>query len=133
MRDRLIELLAYFVDGYAVGNRHMCENTRVTEIADYLLANGVIVPPCMVGDTVYYISSTRVKEAVIDEIYIGKDNRMEFSLVFDCDKDCGSCPFVEWDCNSECGNTIWNAKYFGKTVFLTREEAEAALKGGVQE
>lgn len=44
MRDRLIELLKHEF------------GTKVSEItADYLLANGVIVPPCKVGDTIYCI------------------------------------------------------------------------------
>lgn len=41
-RDRLIELIQNAVNGCA---RHWAEI-----IADYLLANGVIVPPCKVGD-----------------------------------------------------------------------------------
>jgi len=57
MRDRLIELLKG-------------AETKVTEMnstplaleewlgiyADYLLENGVIVPPCKVGDTVFYLN-----------------------------------------------------------------------------
>lgn len=47
MRDRLIELIQNSVGGCA---RHWAEI-----IADHLLAEGVIVPPCKVGDTVYCI------------------------------------------------------------------------------
>ena len=55
MRDRLIELLNkkydHFCDQCGVNkDSHYTEN-----LADYLLANGVIVPPCKVGDTVYEI------------------------------------------------------------------------------
>lgn len=45
MRDRLIELIQNAVGGCA---RHWAKI-----IADHLLANGVIVPPCKVGDFVY--------------------------------------------------------------------------------
>lgn len=45
-RERLIELL---MDVPADG---------VGLIADFLLANGVIVPPCKVGDDVYWIDET---------------------------------------------------------------------------
>ena len=45
-RERLIELLKEV---------NTMRNMRqgLGECADYLLANGVIVPPCKVGDTVY--------------------------------------------------------------------------------
>ena len=46
MRDRLIELIE--------SARYWGSGTSA-EIAEYLLANGVIVPPCKVGDTVYRI------------------------------------------------------------------------------
>ena len=107
-----------------------------SHVADHLLSNGVIVPPCKVGDTVYVISNTRVKEAVIYEIYVGKDNRMSFQVGFDCDEDCDGCPFEswsksycgEWDCGGQYGDTILVESDFGKTVFLSREDAEKALK-----
>lgn len=51
-RDRLIELLNDFDRTY------VCFRVRCEQIADYLLANGVIVPPCKVGDKVYYIHET---------------------------------------------------------------------------
>lgn len=46
MRDRLRELINIFVDS---------EEYKEEDIADYLLTNGVIVPPCRVGDAVYKI------------------------------------------------------------------------------
>ena len=45
-RERLIELIQNAVNGCA---RHWAEI-----IADYLLANGVIVPPCKVSATSYH-------------------------------------------------------------------------------
>ena len=51
MKERLIELLKNTPDlDTLFGNEW-------EEAADYLLANGVIVPPCKVGDTVYIIYS----------------------------------------------------------------------------
>ena len=41
MKDRLIELLSYFADGYVAENRHIAFDTKVCDIADYLIANGV--------------------------------------------------------------------------------------------
>lgn len=119
MRDRLIELLR---DGGI-----LCDdcgdygNSYCTEaIADRFLANGVILPPCKVGDTVYkVVSDKRVKrpyECKVVGFWLSKDeNCNEVHLVryvngvFDCSF---ATPFAN----------------FGKTVFLTREEAEKALK-----
>lgn len=44
MKDRLIELIKHIPYGVSVGakfEQHFCE-----KVADHLLANGVIVPPC---------------------------------------------------------------------------------------
>lgn len=79
MRDRLIELLKK-ADEYASG---VCTdyNEAQAVCADCLLAEGVIVPPCKVGDTVYcvwqysdfakteppFIKEAKVCSFVIDE------------------------------------------------------------------
>ena len=47
MRDRLIELIQKSVNG--------CAKNWAEVISEYLLANGVIVPPCKVGDMVYFV------------------------------------------------------------------------------
>ena len=127
-RERLIEL---------VGN-YPCMSTAedcfmesiASDLADHLLANGVIVPPCKVGDLVYVLED----------------------FVWTCD--CENCEHYEegwYDSPSECGKTrscrkspecieiaertvthkdilrymSWDE--FGKTVFPTKEEAEKAL------
>lgn len=51
-RERLIELLNNSLTG-SIG----LSSVLSTSIADYLLANGAIVPPCNIGDTVYYITA----------------------------------------------------------------------------
>jgi hypothetical protein len=60
-RERLIELKAQFVENFNCGNckpeESKCKKCLTEKEADYLLANGVIVPPCKVGDKVYYISA----------------------------------------------------------------------------
>lgn len=38
-------------------------------LADYLLKNGVIVPPCKVGDTVYILQGGKILSAYVTEIY----------------------------------------------------------------
>lgn len=53
MRERLIALIKEVPYGVSVGatfERHFCE-----KVTDHLIANGVILPPCKVGDTIYKI------------------------------------------------------------------------------
>ena len=94
--------------------------------------------PCKVGDTVYVVGEIKVVEAVISEIYtLDSQKGVEYLVDFNCDENCKGCPFYaweqswegEWSCDCEYGNGAVFQKDFGKTVFLTREAAEAALKG----
>ena len=111
MRDRLIELLKEQPSRYS------------EDIADYLLENGVIVPPCKVGDTVYYFSENplclsvqpyRIYEAeVVRIVTVG----LGTSLVIQIRN--------EYGCTE-----IPDIRSWGITVFATREEAVQALKGG---
>ncbi len=66
-RDKLIELIEQ-----AEGLKNN-DFPSVEEIANYLLANGVIVTKYKVGDRVWYITGihgTIVKPAIVDEIII---------------------------------------------------------------
>ena len=65
-RERLIELIQKSVDGCA---RHWAE-----VVADYLLANGVVVPPCNVGTHLYRITHPYRKAPKVTE-YIVKNFR----------------------------------------------------------
>ena len=121
MRDRLIELIRNAPRKDVVyGNIKLDEPVQTLQtIADHLLANGVIVLPCKVGDTVYYLTT------------IDTEKELNITEVF-----CGTVIGISLD-----RKNIWiSVKYtnglyychkstdFGKTVFLTREEAEQALK-----
>ena len=115
-RDRLIELIKQ-------------EPSRHSEdIADHLLKNGVIVPMCKVGDTVY-VKGVSVK---VSDIRI--DNEITYCVQIDCNE-CCVCPFYEdvvsWEGEHDCvtnGYLEFTADDIGKTVFLTREDAEKTLK-----
>ena len=118
-RDRLIELL---MDFSKPDNpiTQMAERRIIERIADYLLANGVIVPPCKVGDKVWW-ATTSVDENCeeIPTIEIGEV--VSFSLQKE-----GLWAY----CRYESGLTYWHlvVDYFGKTVFLTKEETEEKLR-----
>lgn len=121
MRDRLVELLKETheicnkrdnCDGcVGYGKGMYCERYLM---ADRLLENGVIVPPCKIGDTVYYLGglyNRLIKSAVVEEIIADSDGVSDLFVT------------------SEDGVTFENSI---KIFFLTREEAERALKGGAE-
>lgn len=90
-RERLILIISkYFFEN---------ENgASVDGLADYLLANGVIVPPCKVGDTVYQTDNAGdIYESEITQVVYGTKG-----IAFD-------------------------ERAIGESVFLTREEAEKGL------
>lgn len=115
MRDRLIKLI----------NNYPCMSTAEdcfiesisSDFADYLLANGVVVPPCKVGDMVYFVIEDDVTE---EGKYISKQQINDVST---------KGIFVSDSLTEEnCGIFIPFSD-FGKTAFLSEEEAERALKG----
>ena len=109
MRERLIEILKKtFGEQYEKRRLITLQHT-----ADYLLANGVIVPPCKAGDTVWF--DTWEKNGTINiGIQPHQVDQIDVVLV------CGAKKLVP--------TKIYDWK-IGKTVFLTKEEAEKALKG----
>ena len=109
MRDRLIELISQvqYMGGLEV------------KLAEYLLKNGVIVPPCKVGTTLYFLYNSpyadkpdftpRIYKTTDWYFYIYKSGiAIKTSYIHSFNK--------EYD------------YHLGKTVFLTREEAERSLK-----
>lgn len=117
-RERLMKLIS-----------DMPKDQTVPEMADYLLANGVIVPPVKVGDIVFF------KNAPYTVIDIRFDGEMHFCARFDCDEenDCSKCPFPLRSALSDAVGCIgeeykdFSPSDIGKRVFLTSEESEKAL------
>lgn len=107
-RERLIELLK------AIAHENCFWS--VERIADYLLANGVIVPPCNVGDYLYYPWHYADTSGVAI-LEVGKFVIKGEILVFIIDPE-SDMPMPCW----------FGMDDFGKTVFLTPEDAEQALK-----
>jgi hypothetical protein len=107
MRERLNEIICYQIRGECLRycNHPYCD--RVEDITDYLLAEGVIVLPCKVGQTVWFISEfyTQPFQTVITSIEVYEEETVICTL----------------------SGTEWHYEDFGKTVFLTKEEAEQAL------
>lgn len=113
MKERLIDILedegniSYFL------NQHGIE-----EAADHLLRHGVIVLPVKVGDTVFKIASdcTDFIELTVESIHNWSNGVWKISA----HTDRKNSHWVGYELN--CGD-------FGKTVFLSREEAEEKVRG----
>ena len=56
MRDRLIELISDMENELLRAYQYTTDEYRIASIADHLIENGAILPPCKVGDTLYDIS-----------------------------------------------------------------------------
>ena len=93
--------------------------------ADKLLDDGWTRPPCKVGETVYYVSNNPMNLSVeANTIYEAEVVRIVTTHL---------CTTLVIQIHNEYGCTeIPNIHEWQKTVFLTREEAEAKLKGGEQ-
>lgn len=97
------------------------------------------------GDTVFVVGEGRIVECYIDETYLDDKKGAEHLVYFDCkyleegSEVCKGCPFNSWSqefvsgehsCDGEWGQGCIKGSDLGKTVFLTREDAERALKEG---
>ena len=121
MREKLIDLLKESplgVEELSLG--HIVHRRIVEHIADHLLANGVIVPPCLVEQDIYIAKKNKVEMTFARTFkYLGKEIGLEVEAThYKRDRD--GWLELKTDIIHECE--------FGKTVFLTREEAEKALK-----
>lgn len=114
MRDKLIELIDDNKVCDLKCNCYECQynnepNCFPVRLADALIANGVIVPPCPVGTTVYVVGQ------------------------FLCDADGYGMNFSrEWDIRVRAF-TIDMMDKVGASVFLDRKEAEAELERKMHE
>ena len=116
-RDKLIELIRQGKDMTPCekDNDYRCEGIKCADcesksIADYLLANGVIVPPCKVGDYVLWDNGLKDSKRQIKQVigfhYDSYDLGLRFIL-------------------EDCSPTVNFPSVVG---ILTKEEAEQKLK-----
>lgn len=121
-RERLVELLK---DNQGDSTYYMTDEA-VQSVSDVLLANGVIVLPCKVGQKVYDTFEGFIEPSTVEAIFLGdyKDIDGNRSYMAELHFSREDCPYTTEEI------------YFtdiGKTVFFTKEEAEKALKGGEEE
>ena len=128
MRDRLIELLEEAHDSWlryvdeCAFNQTALSFSFEQMFADHLLSEGVIVPPCKVGGKVYRIWSVgKHGKSIAKFVVTNVSQIMENIWVIRYQKQAKSLYSTP---------TIYQCNFtdIGKTVFLTREEAEKALE-----
>ncbi len=112
LKEKLVELFQH--DDCPL---FMVFGDKVDVLADYLIANGVMVLPLKVGDVVYFAVEDYHDSAIIDGIKITAQGISFAWVQYEVGVDITEC----WD-DGEFG-----IDEIGKSVFLTREEAEAAL------
>lgn len=123
--ERLVELLNEATFGVNVHTLadHLSRET-IERVAEYLMANGVTAPAIKVGDWVYVpwvwegesgIAFVRVEEI---RYYCTRSSHYMFLIEMGSDDESFNQMFGCWKLEES----------IGKTVFLSREEAENALK-----
>lgn len=122
-REKLIELLTREIRAGAYFNR-----PRIEGLADYLIANGVIVPPVKVGQKVWEMN---FKNIIIEQEILGMDVEQYV-------EDYGMTNDIMMKVGYRCNTGGFTLHYFhlddiGTKLFLTREEAETALAKRMKE
>lgn len=104
-KERLVELIDQCTIDYDMPSSE--------QIADYLLANGVVVPPCKVRDVVYRVTSEWNSIKKRYESFISEEGIAHVNV---------SYLFITSQSN------VFGEEYIGHKIFLSREEAEAKLR-----
>ena len=118
MKEQLKKILGDFPVWHATLNDNWLPEA-VDRLADYLIENGVVVSPVKVGQTIYVLWSVGRKGIGIAEFEvrsINLDTPEDMEIVYRSKKlNATMCRYA-------------NASDIGKTIFLSREEAERALE-----
>lgn len=109
---------------------------RLKELVQADREGRCMVAKLKIGEHVFVVGKKKIVKARIQEIYFDDMSELIYLVDFECDNSCDGCPFNswsqswegEWECDGEYGDGSVKQSDFGKTVFLTREEAEAALE-----
>jgi hypothetical protein len=88
---------------------------RLRELAQAEKEGRLVVLPCKVGDTVYIIHNRAIRKTTVESIHQWSSGHWKLSVHTDK-------KYIHWT-----GYEV-HFESFGKTVFLTREAAEAALE-----
>ena len=121
MKERLVELLSKhqkICNENCTGLEKSCYRCSLEQLADYILADGWTRPPCKVGDKVYVVDYTRLGNMIFD-CTIEEISHFTYGTYY----------YLNWGLHIPRFKAC-QENSFGKTVFLTREDAESKLKEG---
>jgi hypothetical protein len=108
-KNKLVKLLQEYTDNNNGGGSNHGR-------ADYLIENGIVVPPCKIGDTVYEFFDVRgfynITEYIVKNIVISMNPQKTVIC-----------------CKSIIGNSTYefSEDSFGKTLFFNKEDAEKTM------
>ena len=97
VREKLVEIMTDFY-----GSNPMHYGVKAKMLADHLIANGVTVQECKLGDKIYQTDGVRIYESIIGEITLTAKHTI----------------FVT-------ENIAFDERAIGNSVFLSYDEAEA--------
>ena len=117
--EMLIGLLERAPIGLETIGERFCKSA-IKILADDLLENGVIVPHAKIGEVIYYVDFEVNADKTDFEPKIHRTTVTEILT---------NNAFTTY--YTSCGKTFAQS-LFGVEVFLTKEEAEKALKGGAK-
>ncbi len=135
-----VQYQADFVDRLAAYENmaELCGGAdRLRALAEADKDGRLVVLPCKGIDKLYVVGTKQIVECNVAEMYLMDDETIEYLVNFECVDNCDGCPFNSWEreivsdeyhCGGEYGDGSVSSKDFGKTVFLTSEEAEKALQ-----
>ena len=120
--ERLLSLAAYDDTGLTPEQvEELAHDTtgplhrKIGELIEAEAAGRLVVLPCKVRSTVYTLFGNEIDEKTVGKFQINGYTNPKLWVELDCDW--ATTQIMRWDL------------VVGKTVFLTREEAEKALKG----
>lgn len=112
---QIADEIQLFLDKTSSSKRQWTSHKRLEALSMAISAaeedSRLIIPPCKVGDTVWVITGTTIKLCTVDRIHILGNGQMQIRAKY----------FVT-------DNIYLYPDMFGKTVFLTCAEAEAAIE-----
>lgn len=131
MRDKLIELIDGYTDPLSARDIHNADFAE--KFADYLLAEGVIAPPCKAGDDVWVVEREDGEAIDVSCVrYLAKCKNCVIATAFINDYDFDETLEYHISETQERFDTDLKV-YPEEDCFSTREEAERTLKGAGDE
>lgn len=114
-KQKIFEILRNYTKKHNIS----ASSVILEEYADELLANDVILPPCKVGETLYFLYDNTFANRPNFKPYIYETSDWYFDI------DQKGISILPRSIHSYKGKHHY---YLGETVFLTKEDAEEKLK-----